>query len=78
MAVFKPDLTRAILLEANDLADRMEADGHADLLPAFATPVPVAVISGMLGVPQTMNAQLLDWHTAWSPCICMAARARWK
>jgi unspecific monooxygenase len=46
---------------ANDLIDRIEPDGQADLLPAFATPIPVTVIAEMLGVPTSMNAQLLDW-----------------
>jgi unspecific monooxygenase len=46
---------------ANDLIDRIEPDGHADLLPSFATPIPVTVIAEMLGVPTSMNDQLLDW-----------------
>jgi unspecific monooxygenase len=46
---------------ANDLIDRIEPDGQADLLPAFATPIPVTVIAEMLGVPTSMNEQLLDW-----------------
>jgi unspecific monooxygenase len=46
---------------ANELIDRIEPDGHADLLPAFATPIPVTVIAEMLGVPISMNEQLLDW-----------------
>ena len=32
-----------------------------DLLGAFATPIPVTVIADMLGVPVSMNGQLLDW-----------------
>jgi cytochrome P450 len=43
------------------LIDRIEADGEADLLPAFATPVPITVIAEMLGVPTSMNEQLLKW-----------------
>jgi unspecific monooxygenase len=46
---------------ANDLIDRIEPEGHADLLPAFATPIPVTVIAEMLGVPTSMNDRLLDW-----------------
>ncbi|MBN9068866.1 MAG: cytochrome P450 [Rhizobiales bacterium] len=46
---------------ANDLIDRIEPAGHADLLPSFATPVPVTVIAEMLGVPTSMNDRLLDW-----------------
>jgi unspecific monooxygenase len=43
------------------LADRIEAKREADLLPAFATPVPITVIADMLGVPRAMNDQLLVW-----------------
>jgi unspecific monooxygenase len=43
------------------LIDRIEAEGEADLLPTFATPVPITVIAEMLGVPTSMNDQLLRW-----------------
>lgn len=43
------------------LVDAIEKDGRADLLPAYATPVPITVIAEMLGVPTAMNEQLLDW-----------------
>jgi len=46
---------------AHELVDRIEGDGRADMLPAFATPVPIVVISEMLGVPADMGPQLLDW-----------------
>jgi unspecific monooxygenase len=46
---------------ANELIDRVEADGSADMLPALATPVPITVIAEMLGVPVEMGPQLLDW-----------------
>ena len=46
---------------AHELIDKIEADGSADLLPAFATPVPITVIAEMLGVPVEMGPQLLDW-----------------
>lgn len=46
---------------ANDLVDRIAADGGCDLLPAFATPIPVTVIAEMLGVPVEMGPQLVDW-----------------
>ncbi len=46
---------------AHELIDRIEADGEADLLPAFATPVPITVIAEMLGVPVEMGPQLLEW-----------------
>lgn len=46
---------------AHRLVDGFEADGESDLLPAFATPVPITVIAEMLGVPTSMNDQLLAW-----------------
>jgi cytochrome P450 len=45
---------------AHELVDRFEGD-TVDLLPAFATPVPITVIAEMLGVPVEMGPQLLDW-----------------
>ncbi|MEP9389300.1 cytochrome P450 [Mesorhizobium sp. KR9-304] len=46
---------------ANELIDAFPAGGTVDLLPAFATPLPITIISEMLGVPVTMGPQLLDW-----------------
>ncbi|WP_163269697.1 cytochrome P450 [Chelativorans alearense] len=43
------------------LIDGFSADGEADLIPAFATPVPITIIAEMLGVPVEMGSQLLDW-----------------
>ncbi|WP_075215655.1 cytochrome P450 [Mongoliimonas terrestris] len=46
---------------ANDLIDRFEGVGTADLIAAFATPIPVIVIADLLGVPAAMADRLLDW-----------------
>ncbi|MEI5680268.1 MULTISPECIES: cytochrome P450 [unclassified Mesorhizobium] len=46
---------------ANELVDRFEPAGEADLLPAFAAPLPITIIAEMLGVPVEMGPQLLDW-----------------
>ncbi|MGB3502362.1 MAG: cytochrome P450 [Mesorhizobium sp.] len=46
---------------AHELIDGFEAQGHADLLPAFATPLPSVVIAEMLGVAPDMAGQLVDW-----------------
>lgn len=54
-------LAPAIDRLANELIDGFESDGHADLLDRFATPIPVAVIADLLGVPQDMTPMLLDW-----------------
>ena len=46
---------------AHELIDGFEGDGAADLLPAFAAPLPITVIAEMLGVPVAMGPQLLEW-----------------
>ena len=46
------------------LIDRMEDSDRADLLPAFASPIPVVVIAELLGVPIEMSDQLLAWSHA--------------
>ena len=46
---------------SNGLIDRFETAHEADLLPAFATPIPVIVICELLGVPPDMSRQLLAW-----------------
>ncbi|TIT86906.1 MAG: cytochrome P450, partial [Mesorhizobium sp.] len=45
---------------ANELIDRFEP-GSVDLLPAYASPLPITIIAEMLGVPVEMGPQLLDW-----------------
>ncbi|KAA3645698.1 MAG: cytochrome P450 [Chloroflexi bacterium] len=49
---------------ANDLIDKMEEEGEVDLLSAFATPIPVIVITEMLGVPTENSTVLLNWSHA--------------
>ena len=46
---------------AHSLLDAFEGSREIDLLPAFATQVPITVIAEMLGVPVEMGPQLLDW-----------------
>jgi unspecific monooxygenase len=46
---------------ANDQVDAFARHGSADLLEAFATPIPVAVISDLLGVPRALGSQMLEW-----------------
>lgn len=46
---------------ANELIDRFEGDGTVDVMPAFATPIPVIVIAELLGVPVETAPSLLDW-----------------
>lgn len=44
--------------------DSFEADGQAELLSQFATPIPVTVIARLLGVPEAHTEQLLNWSHA--------------
>lgn len=44
---------------ANELVDGFGKE--VDLLPAFASPLPITIIAEMLGVPVDMGPQLLDW-----------------
>ena len=46
---------------AHDLIDRMKPSRQADLITAYATPIPVVVIAELLGVPTDMSSQLVDW-----------------
>ncbi|AZO14981.1 cytochrome P450 [Mesorhizobium sp. M2A.F.Ca.ET.043.05.1.1] len=45
---------------ANELVDRFQPNG-VDLLPAYASPLPITIIAEMLGVPVEMGTQLLGW-----------------
>jgi cytochrome P450 len=46
---------------ANMLIDRFVTKGETDLIDRFATPIPVVIISELLGVPSDMAPQLLAW-----------------
>lgn len=46
---------------AHELVDGFEISGEAELIEAFAAPIPVIVIAEMLGVPKHMAPQLLEW-----------------
>lgn len=49
---------------ANELIDQFAEKGQVDLLSAFATPIPIRVITEMMGVPGEMSAQFLSWSHA--------------
>jgi cytochrome P450 len=46
---------------ARERIDAFEREGAADLIADFATPIPVAVIADLIGVPREMVPQMLDW-----------------
>jgi len=49
---------------ANGLIDALPADQPFDLLPSFATPIPLTVICELLGVPVASANDLLSWSHA--------------
>lgn len=49
---------------ANELVDALPADQPFDLLPSFATPIPLTVICELLGVPVRRADDLLSWSHA--------------
>jgi len=48
-----------------DLLDEIQAAGSADYVEAFALPLPVRVITRVLGFPATDIPQLKAWSSAW-------------
>ncbi len=48
----------------NELIDGFEAKGSADLIEAYATPIPITVIAEILGVPVERAPDLLAWSHA--------------
>ena len=53
----RPEITAL----AHRLIDGFEPDGGTELLASFAEIIPVTVIAKMIGVPDDMCRQLLDW-----------------
>jgi cytochrome P450 len=46
------------------LIDGIDDEAEVDLLTAYATSIPLRVISSLMGVPQTLEPMLLDWSHA--------------
>jgi unspecific monooxygenase len=46
---------------ANALIDGFAHEGSAELISAYATPIPIAVIAELIGAPVEMAPRLLDW-----------------
>jgi cytochrome P450 len=53
----RPDVQRI----ADELLDRVQAQGHMDIIDDYAFPLPINVISEMLGVPQADRGQIRVW-----------------
>jgi cytochrome P450 len=61
----------------DDLLDAI--DGEVDLIEAFAFPLPIAVISALLGVPHEDRGRIHDWSRAFvsgSPVAALATASR--
>jgi unspecific monooxygenase len=57
----KPELEEL----ANRLIDGFQDKGEVELLSAFADIIPVTMIARMIGIPEEMGPQLLDWSHAY-------------
>lgn len=57
-------LRPAIQAIADELLDQIVDDGQADLIEAFAFPLPIIVILEMLGIPHNDRNQLRIWSDA--------------
>lgn len=69
----RPEIERL----AHRLVDGFEDRRTVDLLPAFATPIPVTVIARMLGVPVAAGPDLVRWSNA-MVAMYMHGRTRGK
>ncbi|MFJ1457715.1 cytochrome P450 [Nocardia sp. N2S4-5] len=52
-----------------ELLDALPAGGSADLIAAYASQVPIAIISEMLGFPDSERERFLAWGDAASPLL---------
>ncbi|MGL4405850.1 MAG: cytochrome P450, partial [Notoacmeibacter sp.] len=57
----------------HDLIDAFEPE--VDLLKVYATPIPLRVISSLMGVPQSLEPQLLEWSHAMCKLYTLKATA---
>jgi cytochrome P450 len=57
---FKPRIEEL----SHQLIDSFTRENSTNLVDSFATPIPITVITEMLGVPTEMSAQLLAWSHA--------------
>ncbi|HEU4915864.1 MAG TPA: cytochrome P450 [Acidimicrobiia bacterium] len=58
--VFRPRLEKA----ADQILDRVLEEGKLEVIEDFATPIPVAMIAELMGIPSDDHAQLLRWSHA--------------
>ena len=65
---FSPAAIEALHPQIETVVDRMleplKAGTEVDLLSAFANPMPVSIISEMMGVPEGLHGTFVDWSRA--------------
>jgi len=49
---------------ADALLDRAAAEGRMEAIADFATPIPIAVVANLMGIPDSDHRMLLDWSHA--------------
>ena len=54
---------------ADELLDRVQDQGHMDLVQDYGYPLPINVISDMLGVPAEMRSAMRQWSQALTSAI---------
>ena len=47
------------------LVEKFARQGHVDLVPALAHPLPMTVIADLLGVPRADMSRVKQWHDSW-------------
>ncbi|SFE23454.1 Cytochrome P450 [Paenibacillus algorifonticola] len=60
---------------ADELLDKVQDLGEMDLVKDYAYPLPINVISDMLGIPQVDRSQIHDWSEAISHGLGLGVRA---
>lgn len=54
-------MTETLRQSVDKLLDNVIEQGHCDFVRDIARPLPLAIISGMLGIPEEYQADLADW-----------------
>ncbi len=60
---------------ANDLVGALPADEHIDIVERLTTPLPVTVISRMMGIPESRKADFKRWSDALTGTLAGASPA---
>ena len=64
------DTLRTRIIEVtNDLLDRLQSVPRPDLITDFAAPLPAEIIAEVLGVPEELRPQMLDWGDRGAPLL---------